>query len=166
MGIAVDIGWYVPWTAGVLGKSMHGLSVCEFGNQRLRNTMGCYKTYKKYLKAQGVIHTSIDINGKDGAISLDLSKPICGMSNRFDIVTNIGVAEHVKDDHWVFENANNMSKGMVIHILPIGSGYAGHGHRIYTIDEILSHCSEKIVLVEKVNRANDMTMGVVVAGVK
>ena len=38
---------------------------------------------------------SIDTNGLDGALPLDLRKPICVCLGTFDMVTNFGTTEHV-----------------------------------------------------------------------
>jgi len=49
--------------------------------------------YKEVFKKLGFDHTSIDMNAKNGAIPLDLRKPL--NLGTFDMVTNFGTTEHV-----------------------------------------------------------------------
>ncbi len=61
-----------------------GDTMLELGNKR--NPDGVYKLY---FESIGIKHTSIDWNGQDGALNLDLRKPID--MPPFDMVTNIGL---------------------------------------------------------------------------
>ena len=59
-------------------------------------------------------HTSIDTNGKNGALKIDLRYPVDTSSGFiFDVITNFGTTEHVEsvwpeDQYAVFENIHNM----------------------------------------------------------
>ena len=62
----------------------------ELGNKRKGDIV-----YKDFFQSIGFEHTSVDLNGKDGALPLDLSKPL-GLGT-FDMVTNLGTSEHVSE---------------------------------------------------------------------
>lgn len=65
-----------------------GDSMLELGNKR-KNKM----LYKDVFERLGFRHVSVDMNGLDGALRLDLRKPL--NLGTFDMVTNIGTSEHV-----------------------------------------------------------------------
>ena len=78
----------------------------ELGNQTIRNpTKKKYKIRtgksKAYFLSLRCNHHSIDQNGKDGAIPLDLTKPIPipKFINAFEIITDFGDLEHVRGLH-------------------------------------------------------------------
>jgi SAM-dependent methyltransferase len=87
--------------------SPNNLSMLELGNQYIYNpllgrTDGEWSLSKPYFVDKGYKHTSIDINGKDGALQLDLSKPFePELISAFDIVTNFGTSEHVEDNQYI-----------------------------------------------------------------
>ena len=104
---------------GINSKRNRKKWMLELGNQRIRNNVQKeYKikeiTGKQYFESLGVIHYSIDKNGKDGAIPLNLSKPITDnfWLNKFDIGTNFGTLEHIKK-----ENLDNMKPGVIFTIV-------------------------------------------------
>ena len=104
-----------------------GLKMAELGNQSLReDVLGTPLVAKKLFKAMGIEHTSIDINGKDGALPIDLSVPISDpqLLENFDLVTNFGTVEHVSPQYKAWLNVHRLAKvgGLFLHILPeIGS---------------------------------------------
>lgn len=59
-------------------------------------------TYKAFFESRGFVHTSIDWNGRNGALSMDLRRPLD--LGTFDIVTNIGTTEHVDMQEAVWRN--------------------------------------------------------------
>lgn len=65
-----------------------GSSMLELGNKK-----NGAATYKRFFTSQGFRHVSVDWNGQDGAIKLDLSEPL--NLGTFDMVSNIGTSEHV-----------------------------------------------------------------------
>ena len=80
---------------------------------------------KKYFSDLGVVHTSFDINGKDGATKINLSRPLPKKwFGKFDMVTNYGTTEHIENQWQVFCNIHNMLKvgGVSVHSIPL-SGY-------------------------------------------
>lgn len=103
-----------------------GTKMLELGNQRFsrREWMGA-RTGKAYFSKRGVEHISLDFNGKDGAVALDLSEAIDKpeWSNHFDIITNSGTTEHVEPfsaQFTCFGNLHHWLKpgGIFIHIVP------------------------------------------------
>ena len=73
-----------------LYQPLVGNTMLELGNKR--NGKFVYKTFFKSL---GFQHTSVDINGSDGALPKDLTKPL--QLGTFDMVSNIGTTEHVSE---------------------------------------------------------------------
>lgn len=74
-----------------------GSTMLELGNKR-----NLTLTYKKFFEDRGYAHTSVDWNGQDGALKLDLQSPLA--LGTFDVVSNIGTTEHVGDQHGVWQN--------------------------------------------------------------
>ena len=105
-----------------------GLEMCELGDQtlKLEGWIERPKTRilaKTYFDRMGFNHTSIDIHGEYGSVPFDLSKPITDEKylNRFDVLTNLGTAEHVENQYECFKNIHNLVKtgGIFIHIVPM-----------------------------------------------
>jgi len=67
-----------------------GKTMLELGNKKNGKFI-----YKKFFESIGFEHTSVDINGEDGALKKDLTKPL--NLGTFDMVTNIGTTEHVSE---------------------------------------------------------------------
>jgi len=101
-----------------------GKKMLELGNQRMSDNNMPEKTGKEYFNNRGVIHTSVDLNGLDGALVIDLSKPLPVLwLKHFDIITNSGATEHVepfKAQYTCFMNIHNCLKvgGIAVHLLP------------------------------------------------
>lgn len=99
-----------------------GERMLELGNKK--NPAGVYKTY---FESVGMDHTSIDWNGKDGALKLDLRKPIS--MEPFDMVTNIGTTEHVSEQRPVWCNIHNLTDlgGVICSVTPYPGTWWWHG---------------------------------------
>jgi len=126
-------------------KSFKGVKLVELGNQHirlsLRNKFGLKnKVSKHFLKSLGFEHISLDKNGKDGALKVNLSKPIKdSFINYFDVLTNIGTTEHVvpyKNQYQCFKNVHNLvhKGGIFIHIVPEYNSFVQHSFIHYSID--------------------------------
>lgn len=102
-------------------------SVYELGNKKTNNI-----PYALYYRSKGIEYTSIDLNGLDGAIPLDLSTSI--QLPRRDAVLNIGTSEHVFDQKSVFRNIHNLSNSRMIHWVPIEAKHEAHGYWGYSIE--------------------------------
>lgn len=113
-----------------------GDRMLELGNKK--NADG---VYKHYFESVGIGHTSIDWNGQDGALNLDLRKPISVVGDSwevdgqgphmhaFDMVTNIGTTEHVSDQEAVWLNIHNLTKigGVIASLTPLEGDWWWHG---------------------------------------
>lgn len=104
-----------------------GLSMLELGNQTVRKSARKEfgKTGKECYEGLGMEHCSIDLNGKDGALKLDLSKDILkdDWNNHFHVITNSGTTEHIEpftSQYECFKNIHNFMSvgGISIHIIP------------------------------------------------
>jgi Methyltransferase domain len=104
------------------GLRLEALEMCELGNQHIFVDGVNYEIAKQYFESLGIRHISIDLNGLDGALILDLSKPIHDeeLLGRFDVVTNFGTSEHVENQYRCFQNMHNFTKkgGLFIHTIP------------------------------------------------
>jgi len=104
-----------------------GDRMLELGNKKSGNN-----SYKDYFTAQGIEHISIDWNGLDGALKLDLRQPID--LGQFDMVTNFGTTEHVSDQDPVWRNIHNAVKvgGVIISMCPKEGDWWWHGQHYPT----------------------------------
>lgn len=98
-------------------------SMLELGNKR--GTGGKADTYKAYFEKRGLRHVSVDWNGHDGALALDLRKPL--NLGTFDMVTNIGTSEHVDDQAPVWRNIVDAADLVIACITPYPGDWPGHG---------------------------------------
>ena len=117
--------------------SYENVHMLELGNQKIKKD-GKRQVAKSFFERKGFIHTSFDINGKDGALPIDLSMPVpqkhYGM---FDVVTNSGTSEHVepfKGQYECFRNIHLCTKsgGVMIHIVPENGSFPNHCPFYYT----------------------------------
>lgn len=77
----------------------------------------------------------IDASGQNGALVFDLNKDLreqYGFVETFDLVTNLGTAEHCFNQFSVFKNLHDLCRpgGIVIHALP-AQGNVNHGFYNY-----------------------------------
>ena len=116
------------------------INMCELGNQRIWKTLNIsgiplnnnaylLKDYYEVLK-KIKSHISIDFNGKDGALKLDLRKQIdvSDIGGPFDVVTNFGTTEHVEDNQYqTFKNIHDLCKvgGIMYHVVPKENNWDG-----------------------------------------
>lgn len=125
MGLQPSYLDYIQECVNATIGDLAGKYMLELGDQAIKNEGIPELTGKKYYQNRGVLHTSFDLNGREGAIRVDLSEPICNEEwlNAFDIVTNAGTTEHVEpfeSQYVCFLNVHNCLKqgGVAIHILP------------------------------------------------
>ena len=115
---------YVDFVFDAVGN-VYGKFMLEIGNQKVREDVETDATTgKEFWESLGVAHTSIDINGADGAINFDLSKTVDRFQCAFDVVTDIGTSCYIQEQHVCFKNLYSFAKigGVIIHILPaVGS---------------------------------------------
>jgi hypothetical protein len=95
-------------------------TMIELGNKRTKELV-----WKDHFESMGISHTSIDLNGKDGALRLDLNFPID--LPPADVVTNFGTSEHVSNQEACFDNIDRLSKKWIVHQVPLIGNWKGHG---------------------------------------
>ncbi len=135
-----------------LGRTnLKGVWLLELGNQTIRDatkekyniSTGKSKAYFLGLRCN---HHSIDQNGCDGAVPLDLTKPIPvpRFINAFEIITDFGDLEHVRGlcsfdkelGQWqAWKSIHDMGKVgcLYMHTIPMLGSFVGHGSFHYTI---------------------------------
>jgi hypothetical protein len=140
------------------------LKMLELGNQIIQEKRD-HRTGKEYFIKKGFDHTSIDLNGLNGALIKDLSVPeqFIEWRNKFDVVTNAGTTEHVEPykRQWeAFSVIHNCLKpgGVAVHILPeIHSRdnkgtWFDHCHYYYSFDffkTLSEKCNYEIIHYEE-----------------
>ncbi|CAK9044988.1 C3H1-type domain-containing protein [Durusdinium trenchii] len=103
---------------------------------------------KKVFERLGYRHTSLDINGRDGAQVVDLSRPLnVSLLSSCDVVTNFGTTEHVGEGEYInapagfelldlwssqyqaFRNIHQLLRGdgLIIHMVPAAGCWPRHG---------------------------------------
>lgn len=105
---------------------MNEIRLCEFGNAHIIENAAPFRTGKEWLLSRGIKeHVSIDLNGLDGSLALNLGKPIEEFPCRFDIVTAFGTMEHVSNQYYAFRNVHNFLKngGCFVAVLPEENTY-------------------------------------------
>lgn len=118
----------------VLGLKWNDINMVELGNQKILAKDKRGKDYRKcsakeYYTRLGANHVSLDINGKDGAIVVDLCKSIdTDFVDRFNLLTNYGTTEHVEKQYCAFKNIHKMVQvgGMMVHSIPLVGSWGGH----------------------------------------
>lgn len=98
-------------------------SMLELGNKR--GTDGPGDTYKRHFEALGIRHVSVDWNGQDGALALDLREPL--KLGNFDVVTNIGTSEHVDEQLPAWRNMVEAADQVIACVVPFPGDWPGHG---------------------------------------
>lgn len=99
-----------------------GNRMLELGNKKTGDV-----SYKSWFVAQGIEHVSVDWNGQDGALKLDLRQPLnLGL---FSMVTNYGTTEHVSEQRPVWENIHRACQvgGVIISMCPMPGDWWWHG---------------------------------------
>lgn len=89
---------------------------------------------KGFFEDMDFQHTSIDLNGCDGALPLDLSTPIHIGSDphapfAFDYITDFGTSEHVSSLWQCLENLHRHARvgTQFFHVNPLTGNWPGHG---------------------------------------
>jgi hypothetical protein len=113
--------------------------ICLLGNLYFAKGTQCIqrksgtRVVHKYLKNNGIDVVSIDLNGKDEALPLDLEKPLPESIGKFNIIINAGTSEHVKKHEKCFENVHSICRrgGLMFHMVPLIGSWSGHGIHHY-----------------------------------
>lgn len=120
----------------IFPQRLNNLSMLELGNIEIKIDSLGRPPAKKYFSGLGIQHTSFDVNEKDGAIPIDLNFPVDDelYHDKFEIVTNFGTSEHIKNQYQVFETIHDCCKmgGAMLHTIPLVGYWRGHCPYHYT----------------------------------
>lgn len=102
------------------------LMMLELGDQVIKaKEPYSENTGKEYFTNQGFNHTSVDLNGLNGAVVRDLrdANQFIDWQNQFNVLTNSGTTEHVEPfetQYDCFQILHNCLKtnGVFVHLLP------------------------------------------------
>jgi hypothetical protein len=141
------------------------LRLCELGNQYFVDPGEEVHLAKRVYSSWGVDHVSIDLNGENGSLVIDLDKPVPStLVGRFDVVTNYGTLEHVNNQFQAFKNVHDMCRvgGVMIHTLtPLGH-WPGHGRYYYSqefVIQLAKGCDYAIISLAQRNCYADRSCG-------
>jgi SAM-dependent methyltransferase len=100
-----------------------GSRMLELGNKKTGDV-----SYKSYFESIGFEHVSVDWNGEDGALRLDMRQPLPNWEP-FDMVTNFGCTEHVEVQVPIWESIHRLCKvgGVYIGMCPSPGDWWWHG---------------------------------------
>lgn len=114
-------------------------TVCELGAQNMYDQPGKAPYASGWYESKKIKYTSIDVSKENGALDLDLTKPIKDLGE-FDLVTDAGTGEHCgrsnADFYQVMKNIHTLCKigGIVIRENPKTGNWPGHGFHYMTED--------------------------------
>lgn len=111
----------------LIGDMTEISSVLELGNKTGPKNGPPYRDW--YID-QGCTYVSVDWNGKDGALPLDLREDITAeLDGPFDLITNFGTTEHVSEQEPCWRNIHNLLKvgGKLVSHTPCPPHHDNHG---------------------------------------
>lgn len=123
------------------GIDLEDARMCLLGNQYLatgtKKVVAEWgtKVVQEFYAKQGAKVVSIDLNGKDGALKLDLTKEIpVSLLAKHNVVINAGTTEHIEDQYAVFKSINDLCDidGLIFHMVPASGHWPRHGFYGYT----------------------------------
>lgn len=101
-------------------------SICDLGSQQHHEKIGLPYMRDVFRKYE---YMSIDLNGEADAKRWDLSEPL-KTNKTFDLVTDLGTSEHVKDFFQAMGNVNKLTRvgGLMFHENPKVGNWPLHGY--------------------------------------
>jgi hypothetical protein len=158
------------------GLIKSNLKMVELGNQTIIRKNNNGKDYlfaiaKNLYTPNLQSHVSIDLNGKDGAIKVNLSERIekwnvKDFKENFDLVTNFGTSEHCSNQNNVFYNIDQMCKlgGEMIHSVPLHGYWPKHCRYRYKLGfftNLAKHLNYTVKLEETKKRKNNLLLNAI-----
>jgi hypothetical protein len=154
------MGYDIETLKKVLPYCKPSIRMLELGNQELYTSMNTWSAFAKaygftptnmimkpFFEHMGIKYTSVDYNGKDGALNYDLREDISNkFPTKFDLITNMGFSEHVGEtnrseellrcQYSVFKNIHDVADvgAIMHHCVPLKDYWPGHGVCDYTLD--------------------------------
>lgn len=140
MGLNIKAFRYIQMIVHDLDRELTSSRVCLLGNLYLGRGTKCIqrkagtRIVHEYLENHGTDVVSIDLNGKDKALPLDLQIPLPDSIGTFDIIINGGTSEHVEDQDACFDNINRICRidGLMFHMVPYVGSWPNHCQHYYT----------------------------------
>ena len=176
MGYEVEILRKLVNTAYAVFSDVSGVRMLEFGNQEVYGStaLNRVKTFyrekgyagnthilKYFFQHLGFRHTSIDYNGKDGALPYDVREPLSAkFPVKFQLITNIGFSEHVGENtdyrdmmaaqYAFFKNIHELGgiDSLYYHCVPLTHNWYKHGVCDYSLEffaKLCEVCNYKIM---------------------
>lgn len=134
MGLNIKGFHYIQQMVYTLDKEFATSRICLLGNLYFARGTECLQKKAKtkvvhtFFENLGADVVSIDLNGKDKALPLDLQKPLPKSIGTFDIIINGGTSEHVKEHDMCFQNIHDIcrSGGIMFHSVPHVGSWLDH----------------------------------------
>ena len=121
-----------------------------------------------FFKALGCLYSSIDLNGKENSLQVDLREDITHyptlkgtqelseLINVADVIIDCGTSEHVDNQYHNFKNQFNILKegGLVLNILPKKGHWEFHCKYKYTVnffEKLSKLCNYKMIFLAESN---------------
>jgi len=101
----------------------------------LKHYPGQSKYAALFIRAvHDVVTISMDIDPRHGGRAWDLGKPLVGWAAMFGVLFNGGTGEHIDDQAAFWRNCHRIVRpgGVMIHVVPLIGGWAGHSPWLYT----------------------------------
>ncbi len=139
MGLNIKAFRYIQMLVHDTDREFASSRICLLGNLYFARGTNCIqkkygtKIVHEYFEQGDADVVSIDINGKDGALPLDLEKPLPKSVGTFDIIINGGTTEHIKKQYECFQNIHNLCKmdGLMFHMIPLKGHWLRHAQYSY-----------------------------------
>lgn len=135
-----------------------GIKILELGDQLLwwKQCCGCSvnwgnsagQHFKNVFSHLDV--TSIDLNGVNGSLQVNLSKPVPDwLVGQYDLITNLGTSEHVQNQYHLWKNVFDMVKlgGLIINDVPLKDNWPDHC-KYYATDTTFTCMEQDFEIVE------------------
>jgi len=145
MGLSENLVGFIDENIAAYLAPRSRTCMLELGNQGILGDFTPARTGKEYYTRRGFEHVSVDLNGKDGALRVDLSRPFkrAEWRGRFDVITNAGTSEHVEPlmgQYHCFRNIHESLRGggLAIHAVPSArelrerGAWKGHCNNYYS----------------------------------
>lgn len=126
-------------------------SVCDLGAQNNYSQPHLPAPYiSEWYKSNAITeYMCIDLNGENDAKKWDLSEPL-KTTKTFDMVTDFGTSEHIKDLYECLANVNKLTKvgGIMVHENPKVGNWPKHGFHYRTMEfykELVEACGYELL---------------------
>ena len=118
------------------------LPMYDLGNKKTNGI-----PYRDFFAKKKIVYDSIDLNGLDGSMPLDLNSEL-NLPPR-EMVANIGTSEHVLNQKVCFQNIHNLSSGRMAHWVPMERRHPTRGFFGYSFGFFINLASANKYEIEK-----------------